>query len=148
MTASPTSEGNSERRPAAGTAVAASNQSAPAESDRASTDPTRARYSLADQIACAERELGWRYRVYAGRVRDGKMSKAERDREIGLMRAIRNTLRAIKPHEDTIRAVIVAARERERLLAEADELMQHPDVAEVAAAFPGATITHIEDTDL
>lgn len=133
-----TADGNSERRqrdPAG---------SAPAEPDRASKDPTRARYSLDDQIACAERELSWRYRVYAGRVRDGKMSAAERDREIGLMRAIRNTLRAIKPHEDTIRAVIVAARERERLLAEADEIDDHPAVLAVRDAFPGAEISDVQ----
>lgn len=135
MTTAPTPE-SSQRDPAG---------SALSESDRASTNADRARYTLAEQIACAERELGWRYRVYAGRVRDGKMSEAERDREIGLMRAIRNTLRAIRPHEDTIRAVIVHARDRERMIAEAAELGDHPAVIAVQSEFPGAEIVSVRE---
>ena len=43
---------------------------------------------IADQIACIEREIGYRLRVYQRRVADGKMSQQLADRELDRMRAV------------------------------------------------------------
>jgi hypothetical protein len=45
------------------------------------------------QIACVERELGFRHRVYERRVKDGKMTQAKADSEIEAMTAVLETLR-------------------------------------------------------
>lgn len=112
----------------------------------AATEPSApARIPLALQAEAAARELTWRYRVYAGRVKAGKMTEAERDREIALMRAIRDTLRLFAEHEDAIRAVVRAGIERKRLIAEAEGLAEVPAVAAVLDAFPGAEIVGISD---
>jgi hypothetical protein len=41
-----------------------------------------------DKEACIRRELGFRQRVYARRVADGKMKQADADREIEIMESI------------------------------------------------------------
>lgn len=48
------------------------------------------------QIACIERELAMRARVYPRRVKDGKMSQALADRETRTMEAVLMTLHAYK----------------------------------------------------
>jgi len=48
------------------------------------------------QIACVERELRYRERVYARRVRDGKMTQDLADRELAAMSAVLNTLLSVK----------------------------------------------------
>ncbi|HEU0063235.1 MAG TPA: hypothetical protein VFR19_25380 [Hyphomicrobiaceae bacterium] len=65
---------------------------------------TATAYSLAELVACAERELKIRLRVYPGRVMAGRMSQREADRQIEMMAAIAGRLRE------------VAEREREQLL--------------------------------
>lgn len=52
--------------------------------------------SLEEQIACVEREIALRERLYPRWVVDGKMSQASADREIALMKAVRGTLVAAK----------------------------------------------------
>ena len=52
--------------------------------------------TLEDQIACIERELGYRRSVYARRVADQKMSQALSDREISRMEAVLATLKALR----------------------------------------------------
>lgn len=47
-------------------------------------------YTPADKLACVERELAFRRRVYARRVDAGKMSQKNADKEIGCMEAIRD----------------------------------------------------------
>lgn len=47
---------------------------------------------LKDQIACIKRELGYRERVYARRVADGKMTRTLADEELRRMRAVLATL--------------------------------------------------------
>jgi hypothetical protein len=47
---------------------------------------------LSEQIACVEREIELRRRVYARRVADRKMSRATADREIERMAAVLDTL--------------------------------------------------------
>lgn len=49
-----------------------------------------------EQIACAERELGYRRRLYPRWVDAGRMSKEKADREITLMEEIHATLCACK----------------------------------------------------
>lgn len=48
--------------------------------------------TLEDQLKCVDRELGFRRRVYARRVADGKMTQVAADREIALMEAVRETV--------------------------------------------------------
>ena len=49
--------------------------------------------TLAEQIACIERELGMRRIVYPRRIADKKMSQAKADKEIAAMEAVLATLR-------------------------------------------------------
>lgn len=55
--------------------------------------------SLDDQIACAKRELAMRRRAYARWVDQGRMTKADADRETEAMAAIVATLENIKQPE-------------------------------------------------
>ena len=49
---------------------------------------------LAKQIACIEREIGFRGRVYPRWVASGKMKQEKADYEIAAMRAVLETLKA------------------------------------------------------
>lgn len=98
-------------------------------------DPKRARFPLAAQADEANRELGLRYRVYAMRVKDGRMTQAEADRGIALMRAIRDTLRLFAAYEDEVRATVAHCIERARIEAEVAELRRDPAVRAVLDVF-------------
>ena len=50
--------------------------------------------SLAEQIACIEREIAMRVRVYPRQISAGRMTQVKADREIALMRAVLTTLEA------------------------------------------------------
>lgn len=52
---------------------------------------------LSDQIACVERELKFRRRLYPHWVANGKMEKAEADTEIARMEAVLVTLQGLVP---------------------------------------------------
>ena len=63
---------------------------------------------LEAQLACVERELGFRHGVYKRRVADGKMKQEKADQEIAAMTAVRNTLRdliAAQPKKEEATAV-------------------------------------------
>lgn len=55
-------------------------------------DPTPADVSLADQIACVEREIAMRERVYPRWVQSERMTQEKADRELLTMRAVLATL--------------------------------------------------------
>lgn len=57
------------------------------------TTPAVQLVPLADQIACIEREIGYRLRVYPRRVEDKKMTQQLADRELDRMRAVLATLK-------------------------------------------------------
>lgn len=107
---------------------------------QAEPDPTRERFSLADQIAEVERELRYRYGVYAKRVEDGKMSRAQADKQIALMRNVRDTLRMIAAHYGPVRKAVADDLQREKEAAEVAELMKNPAVQAVVAAFPDSHV--------
>lgn len=48
-----------------------------------------------DKLHCAERELGYRQRVYPRLIERGKMTKMQSDRELELMHAIVADYRAL-----------------------------------------------------
>lgn len=96
-------------------------------------DPKRARFPLADQAEEAARELKYRYGVYAKRVAEGRMTQAQADRQIALMRAIRDTLLLFGRFEDCVRATVKECLEIE-------ELKQNPAVQAVLAGFPDADV--------
>lgn len=52
--------------------------------------------SIERQIEAAEREIGFRRRVYARRVAEGRMSQDKADEEVACMEAIAATLREVK----------------------------------------------------
>lgn len=52
--------------------------------------------SIDDQIACTERELGYRRHVYPRRIAAKQMTQDLADREIGRMEAILATLKRVK----------------------------------------------------
>lgn len=51
--------------------------------------------TLQDQIACVEREIAMRERVYPHWVRGGRLKQDKADREIETMRAVLATLRGL-----------------------------------------------------
>lgn len=51
-------------------------------------------FTLEEQLRGVEREIGLRESVYPRRVAAGKMTQSKADREIALMRAIADTVRA------------------------------------------------------
>jgi len=53
---------------------------------------------LDEQIACVEREIAMRRRVYARWVSERKMSPALADKQIALMEAVLDSLRWMKDH--------------------------------------------------
>lgn len=55
--------------------------------------------TIAEQVQCVKRELGYRERVYARRVADGKMTQKLADRELTAMRAVLETLEKIAAAE-------------------------------------------------
>lgn len=68
--------------------------------------------SLAEQIACVEREIAMRLRVYPRYVEAHKMPQEKADREIAIMRAVSQTLRktvAVVPLFDAAAAVVTTA---------------------------------------
>ena len=52
--------------------------------------------TLDEQIACADREVGLRLRVYPTWVRQGRLKQHKADREIETMRAIAASLRQMQ----------------------------------------------------
>jgi len=52
--------------------------------------------TLDDQIDCVKREIGMRERVYPKWVQQRRLSQDQMDRELGRMRAVLNTLQALK----------------------------------------------------
>jgi hypothetical protein len=56
-------------------------------------------YTLLELIACAEREVRVRQRVYPGRVYTGRMSQREADRQLAMMQAIAAKLRELAQAE-------------------------------------------------
>jgi len=101
-------------------------------------DPKYSFVPLADQIEAAERELHYRYGLYAKRVSEQRMTQEAADAGIAAMRAVRDTLRTIQEHEDDVRAAIMFARQRKRDRAAVKALRQemagHPTVAAVCDA--------------
>lgn len=68
--------------------------------------------SIDDQIACAERELGYRRHVYPRRVSAKQMTQALADRETARMEAILATLQAVKAGDiQSADAALIAQRE-------------------------------------
>lgn len=51
--------------------------------------------TLEEQLACVEREIGLRLRVYPRWVASGKMRPASADKEIERMQAVRDTLKGL-----------------------------------------------------
>lgn len=52
--------------------------------------------SLEQQIACVEREIAMRERVYPRRVQDKKLLQVKADYELACMRAVLTTLKSLK----------------------------------------------------
>jgi hypothetical protein len=63
-------------------------------------------YTAREKLKAVERELGFRRRVYASRVADGRMKQADADFQIGIMAAI----------ADDYRLLAAAAEQAGRLL--------------------------------
>lgn len=53
-------------------------------------------FTNADKLAAALREVGFRKRVYARQVRDGRMTQADADQQIAVMQAIAEDYRGAK----------------------------------------------------
>jgi len=63
-----------------------------------------------DKLACVERELAFRHRVYTRLVASGKMSKEKQDREIELMSAIVEDYRAAAASDEPGFAMFIETR--------------------------------------
>jgi hypothetical protein len=55
---------------------------------------------LPEQIACVEREIALRQRVYPRRVADKKMSQALADKQLAAMSAVLDTLLHVRDNAD------------------------------------------------
>lgn len=64
----------------------------------------------ADKLACAERELAFRLRVYARLVVKGRMTRAEQEREIEVMSAIVEDYRALASADEPEFAMFIETR--------------------------------------
>lgn len=103
-------------------------------------DPKRQKFPLREQAEEAHRILGQRYKTCLARVKSGEMSQAEADRQIALVRAIRDTLHAFATYEDETRTLLESLIRIARSKAEVEELRKHPAVGAVLAAFPDAEV--------
>jgi vacuolar-type H+-ATPase subunit C/Vma6 len=56
----------------------------------------------AEQLACVEREIAMRKRVYPRWIEAGKITKAKADKEIRTMEAVAETLRGLEQREKLI----------------------------------------------
>lgn len=56
-------------------------------------------FTTNEMLACAERELRYRIRIYAKLVAEGKMSERQSGREIAVMGAIVEHFRALRDRE-------------------------------------------------
>lgn len=131
-------------------------------SKQKTADTPREKISLREQADCARRELTMRYKVYGYRVKDGKMTEAEKAHEIDTMRAIRDTLDLFSEFETEIRATLAACLAKRNaalkqqseetplpldrmtdVASAAEKLGDHPAVAAVNHAFPGATVVDV-----
>lgn len=102
---------------------------------------------LSEQIVEVEKEIRDRARRYPVMIEKGRLLPETADAKLAALRAVQSTLVWLETNMDWIRAEAQRRAAEARMRAEADELMRHPDVAVVAAAFPGGTITHIEDIE-
>ena len=57
-------------------------------------------FTAREKLKAAERELGFRRRVYATRVADGRMKQADADWQIGVMAAIADDYRLLAAAAD------------------------------------------------
>lgn len=57
-------------------------------------------YTAREKMMAAAREVGFRRRVYATRVAEGRMKQVEADFQIGVMAAMESDYRAIAEAED------------------------------------------------
>jgi hypothetical protein len=55
---------------------------------------------LTEQLRCVRREIGFRERVYARRVSEGRMTKAQADHELACMRAVEETIAELAKGEE------------------------------------------------
>lgn len=56
-------------------------------------------WTASDKLACVERELGMRRRVYERRVAEGRMSTAQAQREISIMEEIAADYRKLEAED-------------------------------------------------
>jgi hypothetical protein len=63
------------------------------------SEQTGGLFSTNEKLACVERELRYRIRVYARLVAEGKMSDRQAGREIAVMGAIVEDYRALRDQE-------------------------------------------------
>jgi hypothetical protein len=63
-------------------------------------------FTLAELVREAEREIALRVNVYRGRVRDGKMREEAATRQIAMMRAIADRLRAEDERDEQARRLV------------------------------------------
>jgi hypothetical protein len=64
----------------------------------------------AEKLACCERELAFRFRVYDRLVVRGKMTKAEQERELLVMAAIAEDYRALAAADEPEFAMFIETR--------------------------------------
>ena len=95
------------------------------------------RIPLILQIAEVKREIALRERVLPSYVAARKMTQAEADMHLVRMRAVQRTLEWFETNESVIRSAIADARAAE----------EHPAVAGVLAAFPGAEVKSVRKLD-
>lgn len=88
-----------------------------------------------EQIACIEREIGFRERLYPRWIKSGKINQAAADTELARIRAVLLSLQAMRPVIPLDATSIAEAKlaERERVLAIVAKHMHSSSFVRVAA---------------
>jgi len=100
---------------------------------------------LAEQIAEVEREIRQRCRVYPKWVQDGRYKQETADAKLAAMRAAQSTLTWLEQNMDWIKAEAQRRAARASEEAELAAIKQHPAVAEILDAYPGAEIANVRE---
>lgn len=101
--------------------------------------------SLAEQIVEIEKTVRDRVRTYPAMIERRRLLPETAEAKLAAMRAVQSTLVWLEANQHWIRPEAERRARQAREAAEIAALQDHPDVAAVAAAFPGAEIVGISD---
>ncbi len=101
--------------------------------------------TIRDQIEEVAKELRHRERLYPEWVKAGRYKGETANRKLAVMRRVQKTLEWLEANSAWIHDTYADRREAEHWARK--EAMEHPDVALVREAFPGAEVVDVRKTE-